>query len=184
MNIADLIISETAQMGPFELSGGVIHKVTPEIAQHVADGIARAQDAFRVPAALMCAVLRGESRFDPDAFDPNLQRAPGATDIKGGTWPDDASAAKHTDYGLAQVNGDMTYLGVEAIGKSLQYLCQMLVDDILWAALHGLPVEVALQAYNQGRTGAMTTYAQGGLKACAYGRLVKSRYDDYKTRVI
>ena len=189
ISIARLILQETAALGPFPWSGGVIHKVDEATAQQVADEIAKAQDAWGTEVCLQCAIIRKEGRFDPDAFDPNLQHAPGANPILhlGGKWPDQHTQDMHTDFGICQVNGDSTYLGAANVGRSLEYMCKKVNSDIQFFALRGYPVEVALQAYNLGRHGAQMLYDQeltaGGaiaaLHAMEYGRGVMANYKSY-----
>ena len=176
MTIFELIQKENAAEGPCASSGGTIHKVTPQIAEQVAIAIANATGSWALGAAgvpLICAFVRGESNFDPDAFCPNLEDAPNHA------WPDAQSEAAHTDYGLCMVNGNGSYLGIAAIKNSLDYLCAEIITNLTWAAVNKFPPEVAYEAYNRGRTGAETLYKSGGVTACAYGHIVAERIAEY-----
>ena len=189
MTIAELILQETAALGPFPWSGGTIHRVDAATAAHEAEEIAKAYDAWGTEVCLQCAIIRKEGRFDPNALDPNLQHAPGANALLhiGGKWPDQHTADQHSDFGIAQVNGDSSYMGPDAIGRSLEFLCRKVNADIQFFALRGYPIEVALHAYNTGRHGAQMLYDQelaaGGawaaLHAMDYGRGVMANYHEY-----
>ena len=197
MNWSELILSGpplgTEALGPFEVSGGVVHKVDAATAMHVATQMAQAHSAFGVEMALLGAFCRGEGVWDPDALDPNLENAPGrimvsGVVVKGGRWPDAATAQRNSDYGLCQINGDSRYLGVQGVGISLQELCGKINEAENWFYPRGYPVEVAYLSYNKGLTGAedvwnglLKTYSGDAVKAMAdpamgYGREVKERY--------
>jgi hypothetical protein len=155
ISIAALALQLNFAEGPFVDSGGVIHKITPDIAQAVGDGIAAGAGSWALGAdgvPMLCAFIRSESNFDPSAFCPNLEIAPNHQ------WPTPEEAAAHTDYGLCMVNGDGTYLGINAIERSIDYLCAALIRNLAWASVRHYPPEVAYEAYNQGRTGAEKLY--------------------------
>lgn len=173
MRILDLIRQENAAEGPFASSGGVIHKVSDDTAQAVADAIAAASGGWCLPVPMICAFIRGESNFDPDAFCPNLEDAPNHA------WPDPDTAAAHTDYGLCMVNGNGSFLGIGAIKESIDYLCAAIIKNLGWAAVNHYPPEVAYESYNRGRTGAEALYKQGGVAACEYGHIVDERVREY-----
>ena len=198
MRIADLALKENFAEGPFPVSGGVIHRITAQQAEHVGEEIAAASNAFGTEVPLICAYVRGEGNFDPSAENPNNENAPdalwvGGVCIKGGTWPDDATRQKNTDYGLCQINGDSRYLGDQGVGLSLQELCAKVNHALMYCYLRGYPIEVALEAYNKGLYGAVAIYqrlvalgktpaeavADGSLE---YGRNVLTRYKDYVTQ--
>jgi len=176
ISISDLVKKENFAMGPLNYSGGITHKLDDQTAMKVAEGIAAAASSWALPVVLICAYVRGESNFDPDASNPNLELAP---DHK---WPDAQSEAAHTDYGLCQINGNGSYLGVDAIKPSLDFLCSALIKNITWAVVeHDYPVEVGYEAYNKGRSGAEALFKQGGVHACNYGRIIASRVAEYQT---
>jgi hypothetical protein len=171
--IAQLIASENRAEGPFLRSGGVVHLLDANQRDVVAMAIAKASQVHKVPVPILCAFIRGEGNFDPAAEDPNRQNYP----LKPGVSP-----IANTDYGIAQVNGRPDLGGWAGLYDSLEYLCNEIIQNVLWAAGKGYPVEVGYDAYNHGRSGAEQRYKTGIIKLMLndYGRLVASRVKQYQ----
>lgn len=93
-SVKAIILSETREFGPSPHTGGHLHKLTDAKAQKVAELIVSSGPQYKLEPAFVAAGLCGESRFDPDAINPNWQDA---------TKGEVAHAAfLHTDLGLAQ----------------------------------------------------------------------------------
>ncbi len=179
MNLAELIVRENHALGPFKLSGGVIHQDAPTVVQYLAEQIAGRCSSWALPLEVVCAFLRGEGDFDPWAINPNLEIAPLQEDGSR-KWPDAETQARNTDYGLCQINGNDSFFGIQAVPASLDYLCKQIVENIMQVTVvGGYPIEVAYEAYNKGRHGAIELYLKGGISACEYGLLIKQRVDEY-----
>jgi hypothetical protein len=194
MTIQQFILSKTYAFQS-KVNGGHWNKLSPQEAMAVAIGVAKAHDAWDTEVAIQLALMEGESCFDCNAIDPNLCKAPGAKFVDGvcvmpGVWPDAATQAKNTDYGLCQVNGNSTYLGPNAIGMSLEFMCRKINKTMLYFMARKYPLEVAFLGYNEGTQGAKDTfdallnqYNGDEAKALAdsklgYGRNVYKRYQE------
>lgn len=94
-----LIIQENAPFGPSPKTGGKINKISAATAQQVAQLLIAACTAETFSVPLAAAWIRGESRFDPNALNPNLQDAKHPNET-----PEEVF--HHTDVGIGQIDGN------------------------------------------------------------------------------
>jgi hypothetical protein len=118
-----IILSETADLGPFPTTHGVIHKITPDMASEIA-ALIRQNVTPRVDVALAQAWIRTESIDDPAAIDPNANKAKP-------NEPEEEAFA-HTDIGLGQFDGATLEGMPEFAGKSPSQITAI-VEDPHWA---------------------------------------------------
>ena len=158
MTLFQYIAANNRAEGPF-VSGGVVHQISTAMNWQVCGEIAAGAAAFGTDFRLITVLIRGEGNFDPNAFNPNLENAPGAQFdanghcIKGGAWTNAHLEAANTDYGICQVNGDDSYLGPSQVGRSIEYLCLKINKAIIEGALKQFPIQVAFLSYNKGFDG-------------------------------
>ena len=93
-----LIEHENGAFGPSPTTGGFIHAIDATARAQIARLIIEyAKPEAGLPVSLFAAWIRGESRFDSAAENPNRQKAvPGETP---------AQAFLHADLGIAQYDG-------------------------------------------------------------------------------
>jgi len=81
-SLTTIILSETRAFGPSPITGGVIHKINAVTAETVALAIEEAAPILQAvlkgdieeSVAFLAAGICGESRFDPNAINPNLNK--------------------------------------------------------------------------------------------------------------
>lgn len=127
-------------------TGARLHKLGAEDAERLAPLILAAARRYNVPLAYLMAAICQESRFDPNARNPNGQR----------TW-------EGTDHGIAQLSGRvLAAAGVDRTKPydpawAVDYMARLYRGLLTWAKRtfpESDPLWVATLAYNKGRTGA------------------------------
>jgi hypothetical protein len=187
ISLYELVCQQRLALGPMK-SGGVIHKITDAQAVTVTQALYKAAMAATLPPgitrgdfiALLFAWVRGESGFDPNCIDPNLQ------DAKPNETPYDTFL--HTDVGIAQIDGselvglfpDFSWEQARDSALDPSWACPQMSATILavitWGrqmaaflGANGYPVPpdsddpvapftafvLGAEAYNAGRTGAL-----------------------------
>lgn len=122
--LTSIILSETREFGPSPKTGGHLHQIDAATAKHVATLIATHAPQHGLEPAFVAAGLCGESRFDPNAINPNWQ------DAKPGENATDAFL--HTDLGIGQFDGATIYNYPEMKGLSIAAI-QAKACDPEWA---------------------------------------------------
>jgi hypothetical protein len=178
MTLYELVLKERISIGPTD-TGGIIHLITDEVAAAVTTALYNAATATppagtMTPGAfvsLLFAWVRGESGFDPQAIDPNKDRA------KPGETPQETFL--HTDYGLGQYDGselaglfpdfewEQQMARAYDITWAAPYMVYTVLNLLAWAdaqyeafRAHGVTCPVsanilAFEAYNAGHSGAL-----------------------------
>ena|GEM_PF-4443117 len=110
-NLASIALSSSVDLGPMPTTGGIIHAIDAAIADEIAALAVRYASQYGIKLSILASYLYQESRFDPNAVNPNKQLAkPGESEL---------DAFRHTDSGLGQLDGE-TLLGMpELQGQSL-----------------------------------------------------------------
>jgi hypothetical protein len=188
------IEAQNYAIGPMPGTGGIIHRIAPAVATQVVADIRKGAGGD-LTAALATAWIQCESRFDPQAIDPNDQDAtPGETP---------AQAAQHADIGIGQFDMSTLEAMPEFVGQSVAAI-EAKAEDPDWGVaafctfasgllaaakasckadptiLNLVPDRdyrvVGIQAYNSGPTGALAMARSGG--GFAYAMKVLQTMDD------
>lgn len=148
-------------------TGAILHKITLPVATTLAGILLRETRVMNVPLAYAMGSICQESRFDPLAENPNLNRYP--------------RGFATTDWGMAQISGRnliAMFSGDEERAKAyafnpemaIPYACRNYRALLTWAKEsfpQSDPFYVGSMAYNKGKTGAtliLTRKTKPGLR--------------------
>jgi len=176
-------------------SGGVIHKIDAATARGEAGAMISAAHAHAISVCDLASLISNESRYDPRAFNPNLQDAkPGETL---------AQAFAHADIGIGQLDGATLEGMPEFEGATpdeieakafdpkwaLGIVATTIASNLAWARAQfvadlslvgkvpsGDSRVLGFTAYNAGRTGALhIAHSLGRAGGWSYGSGVVAR---------
>jgi hypothetical protein len=194
-SLTQLIEAENIPVGPLPNTGGVVHKITPEKAQEVAADILAGCLKYKVAVADVAAQMCQESRFDPEAENPNHQHD-----------DEPGDPLEHDDVGIEQE--DIKVAEAEFPGKStfdirillldlnygVDYVCRTVAENLTWAQRafqkdpsladrvpNGDYRVLGFHAYNHGKNGSLAIALVDGVHGnWTYGLGVAERAQKYR----
>lgn len=204
-NLQQIIMSETRDFGPSVLTGGQLHKINSATATLVANEIIATapvvqqvlKGSVTQAIAFLAAGICGESRFDPCAINPNLNKYFRGESIQEAFWRHDLGIAQFSarvlcsDPSMKGLTNSEIQLKAEDIKFAIPHfaalVAKLITDtkaetDADPGILKNVPINayliLATEAYNTGFTGAknLTALAKGNW---TYGSNWLSKTADY-----